>query len=208
MNSEGVLLVFAKSPEAGKVKTRLIPYIGVDAATTLYKKLLTRTLITSARCCFTKKQLWLSGDTEHSYFKELNEIDSFKKVQQCGNNLGDRMFNAFEITLSEFDYAVLIGTDCPSLTSNDLKSAANMLESNKDVVLGPAEDGGYYLIGLKKNNIDLFSNIEWGTETVFSKTVSIAESLGLNVGVLTVRNDIDRIEDLKLFDEIKNNDSI
>lgn len=204
MNSEGVLLVFAKSPEAGTVKTRLIPYIGVDAATTLYKKLLTRTLNTSARCCFIKKQLWLSGDTEHSYFKESSETGSFKKVQQFGNNLGERMFNAFDEVLSEFYYAVLIGTDCPGLTGSDLKSAANMLESNKDLVLGPAEDGGYYLIGLKKNNINLFSNIEWGTETVFSKTVSIAESLGLNIGLLTVRNDIDRFDDIKHFDEIKN----
>ena len=200
INNKSALLIFAKSPEPGKVKTRLIPDIGVDAATNLYMELLKRTLSTSDSAIFSEKQLWLSGDKEHVFF---NNVNSFKFMYQVGDDLGERMFNAFEYALTEHDYAILIGCDCPGLTNQDLRLARDMLEADKDIVLGPAEDGGYYLIGLKHNNINLFSNIEWGSDKVFSKTLSIAKRLSLNIGLLTKRNDIDRFSDLESFEKIK-----
>jgi len=203
MKNKGALLVFAKTPEAGKVKTRLISDIGITAATSLYKELLTRTLNTSANSIFLEKQLWLSGKKGHSFFDNFNKINVFKVMQQSGTNLGEKMFNAFNHALTEYAYAVLIGCDCPALTISDLKTTTTMLEADKDIVLGPAKDGGYYLIALKKNYIDLFSDIEWGTDTVFSNTLSKAKELNLNIGLLTKRNDIDRVTDIPVFEEIK-----
>jgi hypothetical protein len=175
MKTEGALLVFAKSPVAGQVKTRLIPDIGRQRATTLYKELLTRTLDTAIKTKFSEIQIWVSGNIHHQYFSHLKNKGSFKFFQQSGNDLGTRMFNAFDSVLSEYPCAVLIGSDCPSLTCADLRSAMTLLESGKDMVLGPAEDGGYYLIGLRKNNAELFSGIQWGKENVFSETYSRAK---------------------------------
>ena len=202
-SKKSVLLVFAKSPEPGKVKTRLIPDIGVNAATNLYKELLIRTLSTSIHSELTEKQLWLHGDLQHSFFTSHNEMKQFSMKSQVGNDLGERMFNAFEQALKAFDHAILIGSDCPELTPSDLATANKMLLNDKDIVLGPSEDGGYYLIGLKKNHVQLFSNIEWGTEHVYSKTRQIAERLDLNIGLLEKRSDVDRVSDIKLFEEIK-----
>lgn len=206
-NKKGALLVFAKSPEPGRVKTRLIPDIGTDAATSLYQELLKRTLETCINSNFIEKQLWLSGDTEHSFFKTYKKEESFKFKQQAGEDLGERMFNALESALSEYDYGLIIGCDCPGLSADDLKFATVMLESDKDLVLGPAEDGGYYLIALKKNHIELFSDIEWGTDTVFSSTLLKAKELNLNTGLLMKRNDVDRVTDIAIFEEIKRQES-
>ncbi|MGB1800060.1 MAG: TIGR04282 family arsenosugar biosynthesis glycosyltransferase [Gammaproteobacteria bacterium] len=203
IEKKAALIIFAKSPEPGRVKTRLITDIGVDAATKLYKELLTRTLTTSINSTFTEKQLWLSGVTENSFFDSYKQAGKFKFKQQAGKDLGERMCNAFENVLSEYDYAVIIGCDCPGLTNDDLKLAADMLESDRDMVLGPAEDGGYYLIALKKNYAELFSGIEWGGENVFSKTMLIAENLGLSVGLLEKRNDVDRVTDIPFFEDFK-----
>ena len=202
-NNKGVLLVFAKSPEPGQVKTRLIPDIGVDAATNLYKELLTRTLNTSVNSIFSEKQLWISGNKEHSFFDSFHKINHFKVMPQTGKDLGERMYKAFNEALNENHHAVLIGCDCPELNISDFQSAVAMLESDKDLVLGPAEDGGYYLIGLKKNHIELFTDVEWGSDTVFSKTISIAEKLNLNIGLLTKRSDIDRVADLQAYETRK-----
>lgn len=203
MNSKSVLLVFARSPEAGNVKTRLIPDIGIDAATALYKELLSRTLNTSIQSVFSDRQLWVSGNTEHSFFKSFNKNKSFKIFQQTGTDLGEKMFNAFDSVLTGKNVAILIGSDCPSLCVNDLSVAVDMLEGDKDIVLGPAKDGGYYLIGLKQNNNKLFTGIEWGTDKVFSTTVSIAEDLNFNVGLLEMRDDVDRLFDLKAYEKLK-----
>lgn len=193
-DNNGALLIFAKSPEAGTVKTRLIPDIGISAATDLYKELLQKTLITAQDSIFIEKQLWFNGNKHNSFFNNYSGL--FRFMEQSGNDLGERMFNAFEYTLKKYEYAVLIGCDCPGLTCNDLKIAAELLKTEKDIVLGPAEDGGYYLIGLSRNHIELFTDIEWGSETVFSKTISIAKKLHLHVGLLEKRQDVDRVSDL------------
>lgn len=208
MKNQGALIVFAKAPVAGQVKTRLIPRIGRERATNLYRELLTRTLATATKAKFTDLQLWISGNSNHQYFKHLKNRNDFKFYQQEGKDLGQRMFNAFDSVLKEHPYAILIGSDCPSLLDSDLKLAMTLLENEKELVLGPAEDGGYYLIGLRKNNIKLFSKIKWGGESVFSETYSRAKKMKLDIELLSEKKDVDRASDLYSYFRIKRKENV
>lgn len=203
MNAKGVLLVFAKAPVAGQVKTRLIPDVGQQRATDLYKEFLTKTLDTAIKTKFSEIQVWVSGDIYHPYFVPYKNRSDFGFYSQRGESLGERMFNSFGSALDEYSYVILIGSDCPSLLSSDLESAMEFLENGKDMVLGPAEDGGYYLIGLRKNYSELFSGIKWGEENVFSETFSRAKKINLDVGLLPKRRDIDRVSDLDDYFRMK-----
>jgi len=203
MNKLAVLIVFAKAPVAGQVKTRLISDVGEQRATELYKKFLTITLETAEQAGFTEIQLWVSGDINHPYIKYLGNTFHVTLHQQKGNDLGERMSNAFDSALAIYSNAVLIGSDCPSLLNSDLNTAVDYLENGKDIVLGPAEDGGYYLIGMKKNKPELFLDVNWGKETVFSETCTLIEKNNLNLGVLEKRADIDRVSDLDSYYNMK-----
>ncbi len=207
MNIQGALLVFAKSPIAGQVKTRLIPDIGCDKATLLYKELLTGTLDTVIKSRVSNIQLWISGDIHHQYFTNLENREYFQFYSQTGRDLGERMFNAIDSALNEYSYAVLIGSDCPELLISDIQSAMNSLKNGKDMVLGPAEDGGYYLIGLRKNNAELFSGIKWGKEDVFSETCARAKKINFDVSLLPKRSDVDRASDLAAYFRMKKKES-
>jgi uncharacterized protein len=208
MNKQGALLIFAKAPVAGQVKTRLIPDIGQEKALILYKEFLSRTLNTTAETGFSEIQLWISGNINNEYFVNLKNKDRFNLFQQTGEDLGQRMFNAFESVLNKYSYAVLIGSDCPELLSSDIDAAGYYLENGKDLVLGPATDGGYYLIGLKKNNSMLFSGIEWGKENVFSETYACAKKMNLEVGLLPERSDVDVVSDLSAYIKMKKQEAI
>lgn len=207
MKDEGTLIVFAKEPKAGKVKTRLIPSLGIESATELYQELLTRTLNTAVKTKLSDIQLWISGDIEHQYFKQFKDKNYFNYFSQSGEDLGQRMFNAFDSALKTSPYAVLIGSDCPSLSICDLSAAMTSLRKGKDVVLGPAKDGGYYLIGLKKNIPELFANMSWGEESVLSETCARINRLNLDLELLQERNDIDRESDLESYEKIKREES-
>jgi hypothetical protein len=204
MDSQSVLLIFAKAPVAGQVKTRLISDVGEQRATELYKEFLTITLETAEQASFSEIQLWVSGDINHPYIKYLKNTFHMTLHKQKGNDLGERMSCAFDSVFAIYSNAVLIGSDCPSLLSSDLNTAVDYLENEKDVVLGPAEDGGYYLIGMKKNKPELFLDVNWGKETVFSETCALIEKNNLNLGVLERRADIDRVSDLDSYFKMKN----
>jgi len=208
MKTQGVLLIFAKAPVAGQVKTRLISGLGRHRATSLYEELLTMTLNTARKAGFLEIQVWVSGDMNHRYFTRLKNRHYVKLFQQRGKDLGQRMSNAFDSVLRKHAYAVLIGSDCPSLSSSDLQTGRNFLENKKDIVLGPANDGGYYLIGLKQNKPELFSNIKWGEETVFSETCCRIEKNNLNMGLLSKRSDVDRTSDLHSYFRMKRQESV
>jgi len=195
-NSSSALLIFTKAPVLGEVKTRLIPGIGARRALSIYKELLTKTLLTARKAGFSTIQVWVSGDIEHCYFVNLKNRYSIQLKQQSGKDLGQRMSNAFDITLSRYSSAVLIGCDCPSLEYSDLSEAKKHLENNADVVLGPAVDGGYYLIGLNKNDKQLFADIKWGRDSVFNDTCANIDSLNWKMKLLSRRWDVDRITDL------------
>ena len=208
MNYGGALIIFAKSPVPGQVKTRLIPGIGRRRATSLYQELLTRTLNTAGKAGFSSIQVWVNGNTAHGYFTRLKSRHFVILKKQRGKDLGQRMFNAFDTVLRKYPYAVLIGSDCPSLSSADLQLAADFLGNKTDVVLGPADDGGYYLIGLNKSTPLLFSGIKWGKETVRTETCSRIKKINLKIELLSNRADLDRTSDLLPYFKMKRQDSV
>jgi len=194
------LLFFIKSPEKGKVKSRLASVIGDKPAANLYRDFITQMLSTLKRgdfpfyiCFYPKNALkglreWLGGQYQY--------------IPQKGKDLGERMRNgfigAFEIG---FRRVVLIGSDIPDLPLEFVEEAFTSLKK-KDAVIGPALDGGYYLIGFKDKTFSpqVFEGMAWGTETVFGETMNILKKLMQNVHTLPYRRDIDTIEDLRKLD--------
>ncbi len=191
------LIIFARFPEPGLNKTRLIPAIGMENATLFYRILVERTL---ARV----RQLLIDNNcfvTIHFTGGALKDIQAefgveFTYREQIGSSLGDRL--QFAIASAHTDGAqkiIVIGTDCPSLTSNDLSKAFNELDKH-DVVIGPAFDGGYYLIGLSEKQPGLFAGVDWGTAAVFEQTIQKARVLELSVGLLRDLPDVDYPENM------------
>src|SRR6056297_676468 len=193
---KNLLMIFIKNPVAGEVKTRLGASIWSTNALQVYKKLLshTREIAVQVKC---DREIWYSSmiDRRDSWNSDLFE----KKLQQ-GRNLGVRMSGAFQQAFEAgYEKAVIIGSDCPELEPQHIEDAFDALRS-QDAVIGPSEDGGYYLLGMKKYTPEIFSDIEWSTSSVFEETNRHFEQLGLTCKTLEVLNDIDTIEDLKKSD--------
>ena len=200
---DAVLLVFARAPRPGQVKTRLIPHVGAKRAAAIYRDLLARTLQTALHAGFAATQLWLAGG-RHSYFENIANGAALEIYQQQGADLGDRMQHAFARALKRYRAAILIGSDCPVLTVGDLKQARHALRKN-DIVLGPARDGGYYLIGLCKNSSTLFKGIAWGRASVLSETRARVKALGWQLSLLTERWDVDDLKSMRDYLALKEN---
>ena len=189
-------MVFARNPEPGEAKTRLIPALGREGAAAVYKNLIIQTLINVNYSKILKVDLYCTPSRDSDFFQSCATTWNVCLKEQAGHDLGMRMFNAFEVALQSDDYGILIGTDCPTLEERDLCKAIDDLSSGADAVLGPAFDGGYYLIGLRRNDLSVFTGIPWGTQRVFPLTYKKMISLGWNVRTLPVHRDIDRYEDL------------
>ncbi|MEQ8908311.1 MAG: TIGR04282 family arsenosugar biosynthesis glycosyltransferase [Vicingaceae bacterium] len=187
---EEALIIFIKNPIAGKVKTRLAASVGDEKALFIYQALLryTRELCESL---ILKRYLYYSDFIDRAdSWSELR----FVKSIQSKTGLGERMLNAF-LQVNE-KKKVIIGSDCPQLTKEDVKNAFQSLD-NYDLVIGPANDGGYYLLGMKQVHRSLFEKMEWSTETVFDETLSRAKEANLKVKVLRELVDLDTLEDLE-----------
>lgn len=197
-----VLQVFAKAPVPGEVNTRLIPHIGVELATSLQDELIQCRLdaLTKSKLC--KVQLWCSPDTDSAYFKTCRKRYHVELIEQVGNNLGERMHNAVQYGLQEYSHVIIIGTDAPALTVEQIAEAMDHLEQGNDVVIVPAEDGGYVLIGMNNNNAAVFDSVVWGSSQVYEKTISNISAAGLKLSTLQPCWDIDRVED---YHRYKNN---
>ncbi len=185
------LIVFVKNPVKGKVKTRLSATMGEDKALAIYRELLLHT----RNLC----QLLTDTQVVVYYADFLNQDDlwnSFKKQLQCNGDLGDRMYEAFK-TEESADKMVIIGSDCFELKPSHIQEAFDSLSSN-DAVIGPANDGGYYLLGLKKAENKVFNEMKWSTSDVFSQTIDRFKELNLSYLVLEELVDIDTEEDLKI----------
>lgn len=182
------LIIMAKRPELGKCKTRLAAGIGAENALLVYKKLLSHTLEIAEKTSI-PTYLYLSGEGH------LEASNSFLSNEQINGDLGKRMCQAFEEVLLDFDAAVMIGTDCPEISSELLLEAFEELNQN-DVVFGPSEDGGYYLIGMKALHQELFQAIEWSTPEVLEKSILHAEKKQLKIGQIRQLNDVDTKSDL------------
>lgn len=190
------LLVFARAPVAGQAKTRLIPAIGPEAAARVQAGLLSRTMQTAVTAALCPVQLWCSPDDTHPAFLDWNTTAGVSLHAQPPGDLGQRMHAALTAALEAADGAVVIGTDCPALDRDYLAGAFEALARGADAVVGPAEDGGYVLLGIRRPMAELFTGIPWGTGEVLSATRARLQQGGANVVELASRWDLDRPADL------------
>ena len=180
-----------KYPEPGQTKTRLIQALGAGGAAKLHRRLGIHTAKTVGS--FNPEIHYSGGDLDLMH----NWLGDFKYVSQSDGDLGDRMKQAFQSGFDQgCDRIVMIGTDCPAIDVA-LIDRAFLALNQTDVVFGPAVDGGYYLIGLRKQILELFSNITWSTSSVLQDSLAIVNDLNLSYELLEILPDIDRPEDLQ-----------
>ena len=197
------LILFARYPVPGRVKTRLIPALGAEGAAALHRRLVLRTLRTASKACRVlpaESEVRFDGGTEQAMSHWLG--DSARFLPQGAGDLGERMAGAFEESFRSGSTAtVIIGSDCPDLSPDAIAAAFARLKESP-VVLGPAQDGGYYLIGLSRPMPELFRGIPWGTERVLAESLAVLQRLGCKPALLDPLQDIDRPEDLPVWRRI------
>jgi len=200
-----LVMQFAKWPEAGRVKTRLIPALGVSGALDAH---LTLTLAVLDNLCGSgfSVQFWWDREVEsvpvdaQAIVRTLEHRGLAQHIQR-GANLGDRMLDALESGLESHAAAMIVGSDCPSVEPAYVHLAVTCLQEY-DVVLGPSDDGGYVLIGSRRVLPGMLDGIEWGTEAVLEQTCARLKELGLSVGLLEPRWDVDEPEDWARFQRL------
>jgi len=184
---------------AGRVKTRLTPPLTPAAAAGLHRRLLAETAAMACSSGLAAVELWCAPDTGHPLFRELAAAWPLNLFPQAGADLGARMAAAAESALREAEAVVLIGADCPLLGPRELRTALAWLEGGYDAVLGPAEDGGYVLIGLRRFDGRLFDDIHWGGARVLEATRGRLNALGWRFRELAPLWDLDRPADLERY---------
>lgn len=190
--------VFARAPVSGEVKTRLIPELGADLAARLQTRLTEHAIAIAVSARIGPVELWCSPDSAHPTFGTFAAQGIVLREQENAM-LGERMHRALAHALRAGDAAVLIGSDCPSLTPEDLRDAARALRTQTEFAFVPAEDGGYVLIaaapGVQACLQRVFEGVEWGTARVMAQTRERLRETGRRWLELTPRWDIDRPED-------------
>jgi len=187
------LHLLARAPVPGQVKTRLIPALGEEGACSLQRLLLERTLALPA-ADFCERFLWLD-DAPDAELQALVEQSGWTLMEQPAGDLGERMRRIAVLGLSSSDGVILIGNDCPAMDVGYLGQACRALGQHP-VVLGPAEDGGYVLLGLRRSDNLLFSDMPWGSERVLAMTRERLQQLAWSHHELQALWDVDRPEDL------------
>ena len=186
-----LLLILTRNPEIGKCKTRLAAAVGDKIALEIYKFLLDCT-VGFTHDLQVEKWVYYS---EEIWKEDIWDNTVYRKKLQIGRELGDRMLNAFrEGFRAGFERIIIIGSDMYHLSQTELEEAFCKLNDH-DYVVGPAEDGGYYLLGMKHLNEKLFQNKTWGTDTVLASTLQ--DMNGAKIALLNERNDVDYYEDIK-----------
>ncbi|WP_088323715.1 TIGR04282 family arsenosugar biosynthesis glycosyltransferase [Polaribacter tangerinus] len=194
---ENLLIIFTRNPELGKVKTRLAKKIGAEKALEIYKFLLQKTKEVTSKVTASKVVYYSVKVRDNDIWP--NAV--FQKKQQKGTDLGERMYNAFENGFNDgYKKILIIGSDLYDLTSEKIDNAFKSLEKN-EVVLGPAKDGGYYLLGMKTIHKNLFVNKKWGGPTVIQD--SLNDLADKKVFLLPILNDIDIFEDIEHHEAFK-----
>jgi len=188
--AKNALIIFIKNPELGKVKTRLAKTVGKEKALAIYIALMEHTR-KIAEALPVERYLF--------YSQEINKNDNwhpgkFKKALQVEADLGAKMATAFHTVFKENEKVVIIGSDCASLTPEIVQAAFDKLDKNP-FVIGPAMDGGYYLLGMNQFSPEVFRDIEWSTDAVFPTTVQRIERMNQTYSLLPVLSDIDYEED-------------
>ena len=196
MASKSLLLVFSKNPRLGRVKTRLAKTIGKEKALKVYKALLKKTASVLEE---------LKVDI-HLYYSDYIEKDDLfsnvvtQKKRQTGEQLGERMSNAFNEALIDYDKVIIIGTDLWTLETQDIENAFRALE-NHAAVIGPSSDGGYYLLGITEILPQIFLNKQWGTFSVLPNTLKDLKSIKYHL--LPEKNDVDTFSDLEEYPTLR-----
>jgi rSAM/selenodomain-associated transferase 1 len=200
MPNKSIVLIFIKAPFKGLVKSRLAAAVGEDTALELYKNFILDIIDSLSTSGYPFRICFYPPDAEEAITKWLV---GHPAVPQDGNDLGERMELAFKKIFSEgFTSAILIGSDIPDLTPSVFHEALESLNEN-DAVIGPAADGGYYLIGFNRRSFlpRIFRGIPWGTDTVFRETMDILHESSLRVYLVPRWKDVDTLKDLKAFFE-------
>lgn len=195
--SKNLVMVFTRNPELGKVKTRLAKTIGEQSALNIYNFLLnhTETVIRNIDC---DKAIYYSVKVRDN---DIWDPSLYSKHLQQGKDLGKRMYYAFQDAFSEgYKKVVIVGSDLYDLQPKHIENAFRKLDSY-EVVIGPAEDGGYYLLGMKTIHSQVFTTKEWGTSTVFENTINDLQNE--SVFLLEELNDIDVYDDIMDIEELK-----
>jgi len=190
------VIVFARAPEPGKVKTRLIPALSAAGAAELHRRLVRHSLGAATGARLGPVELWCAPDTGDPFFRECERRLGVSLSAQGEGDVGARMQRAFESALARARRAILVGSDIPALSAQYLRDADQALVRGNKVVLGPAEDGGYVLIGLSRCDPELFRDIPWGGPEVMAETRRRIASLAWRSMELPVLWDVDRPEDL------------
>ena len=188
------LAILAKAPMAGAVKTRLIPALGAEGAAKLHARLIERTVKTACAAATGPVTLWVTPAPPHPYFTALASRAPIGLAGQPDGDLGARMLAACQAAAAV--PVIVIGSDCPALTPAHLHQAAAALRENSDVVMIPAEDGGYVLIGSRQPQPVLFDGMRWGADTVMAETRRRVAQHRLTLRELPCLWDVDRPEDL------------
>lgn len=199
MSNSTALIIFIKNPVLGKVKTRLAKSIGDQKALDIYQHLIkiTQTVSLQSTC---NRYLFYSDFVDRTDNWPENK---FLKHLQIGDDLGQRMQHAFEFVFKlGHSKALIIGSDCPTITAQHLQEAETSLDKN-EVAFGPSEDGGYYLLGMKKLIPQLFENQPWSTNVILQNAIDELKQLQLNYQLLTTLNDIDTLEDWEQYKNIE-----
>ena len=193
--NENSILIFARAPVPGNVKTRLIPLLGAHGAAALHRRLTEHALAVAHESGIGSVELWCTPSIDDAFFQNSHERFKAELHRQCEGDLGMRMLDAFEDALGRSRNVLLIGSDCPSMTSADLWTAVRALRDGRDAVFCPAQDGGYTLIGLTHAMPALFDAITWGTDIVMEETRQRLRNLGWRWHELPTHWDVDRPED-------------
>jgi len=196
------LQIFTKAPVPGQVKTRLQPTLSPQECAHLHKWLLLQTLQVASNSSQDNIQLWCYPTTQDDFFAEMQQQFQLELRAQHGHDLGERMLNALNLGVRDNDAVILIGSDCPFFSANYINEALTLLESDLDMVIGPAKDGGFVLVATNKPlPQELFEGIAWGERSVLKETLKRAKDNKIQYETLQPLQDIDRPEDLKCINQ-------
>ncbi len=190
------VMVFARAPTPGEAKTRLIPALGEAGAAALHRRLVMHSLRAATDAQLGPVELWCAPDAGDPFFRECERRFGVSLHSQGEGDLGVRMQGAFDAALARARRAILVGSDIPALSARYLRDADRALRRGDDAVIGPAEDGGYALIGLSRCDPELFRGIPWGGAKVLAETRRRLAALSWRSSELPVLWDVDRPEDL------------
>lgn len=196
---DSVVLLYAKAPIEGKVNTRLIADIGVQAATKLQHDLIHDRLFMLTASALCDVRLMCAPDGQHDCFTRCDAEYPVALFDQSGDDLGERMFNGICGALQDYQYCIVIGTDAPVLDAEVIRQVLDKLHSGTEVVIVPAEDGGYVLIAMRQAHECLFQEISWGGAQVMQQTADKLDEKNISYELLASCWDIDRLEDYRRY---------